>query len=176
MPILYVDPGIRACGCALFSGGRLVAAGFPTGSKDANTDDPFGRTRAWSAMATAVEEWCRTTWKRSEGITGVVIELPQVRKKEHQRAAKKGTDPNDLIQLAAVVAAIADRFRFVPVSGVRAFLPEEWKGTVPKKIHNERALARLDAAELAMIPQLASSKLHNVVDAIAMGLVDAGRL
>lgn len=169
MPIIYIDPGLRVCGVAAFSVGRLVAAGLPSGSKDANTNDPLGRTRAWSAMASAVAEWCRG---RGE-ITGVVIELPQVRKREHQRAAKKGADPNDLIQLAAVVAAISDRFRH---DGVRAFLPEEWKGQVPKKIHNERALARLDAAELAVIPQLASSKLHNVIDAIALGLVDAGRL
>ena len=169
MSILYIDPGLRASGVALFAGGRLVAAGLPTGSKDASTSTPRGRPFLWSAMASAVAEWCRG---RGE-ITGVVIELPQVRKREHQRAAKKGTDPNDIVQLAAVVAAISDRFRH---DGVRAFLPEEWKHQIPKKIHNERALARLDAAELAVIPQLASSKLHNVIDAIALGLVDAGRL
>jgi len=172
--ILYIDPGLRACGCALFAGGRLVAAGLPAGSKDASTDTPHGRPFLWSTMASAVAEWCRG---RGE-ITGVVIELPQVRKREHQRAAKKGTDPNDLIQLAAVVAAISDRFRDSASvgGGVRAFLPEEWKGTIPKKIHHERALARLDAAELAAIPQLASSKLHNVLDAVALGLVDSKRL
>ncbi len=168
MPILYIDPGLRACGCALFSADRLVAAGFPEGAKDANTKTTDGRARAWSTMASAVAAWCRGT-----EIEGVVIELPQVRKREHQRAAKKGTDPNDLIQLSAVVAAIADRFRDVPV---RVYLPEEWKHQVPKKIHNERALARLDADELAVIPQLASSRLHNVIDAVALGLVDSGRL
>lgn len=166
---LFVDPGLRACGVALFRGGHLVAAGFPTGAKDTDTDNSAGRASTWSAMASAVAGWCAD---RGE-ISALTIEFPQVRRSEHQRAEKKGTDPNDLVMLAAVVGAICDRFRGIDV---RTYLPEQWKGQVPKDIHHARAKTRLNSEEIVLIPKLPKSKLHNVMDAIAMGLWDAGRL
>lgn len=54
--------------------------------------------------------------------------------------------------------------------------PVQWKGSVPKEIHNARVLARLSDAELRAIPKLPKSKLHNVIDAIGLGLWALGRM
>jgi hypothetical protein len=196
---LYVDPGLRACGVALFDGAQLVAAGFPevvpvTGGH-MRTDRPDERAAAWLAMRSALHRW---TMIHVYGmITELCIELPQVYDKMHQRKAKRGTDLNDLIHLAAVVSAICSDY---PPQRLLVMLPHEWKGTMPKEIMHARATGKpvevrriaalggatatyqtegapvLTPAELAVIPKLAKSKLHNVLDAVCMGLVMCGRL
>lgn len=47
-----------------------------------------------------------------------------------------------------------------------------WKGSVPKKIHNSRVLALLSASERAIL----SSKDHNMIDAVGLGLWALGRM
>jgi hypothetical protein len=166
MHILAIDPGLRGSGVALFheESKTLLRAEYVKGSATGE------RAEAWRVMADAVHSWA-APWNID---LRMVIEFPQVRKKEHQVAKKKGVDPNDLIQLAAVVGALVTMRSQKGTPIVR--LPEEWKGQVPKKIHHERALSRLSDAERAVIPKLAESTLHNVLDAVALGLTQLGRL
>jgi len=119
-------------------------------------------------MAQAVHSWVPGSVSR------LAIELPQVYSRHHQTAAKAGTDPNDLIQLAAVVGALCNAFESVDTQIV--YLPAEWKGQVPKDIMHRRAAERLNAEEAACLPSLAKSKIHNVLDAVSIGLVVLGRM
>jgi len=107
-------------------------------------------------------------------IDHLAIEFPRVRDKRTQRRAKKGTDPNDLVDLAGIVGAILATVDAVST----VWLPEEWKGQVPKEIHNARAIARLSPEELVNVPKRPRAKDfdHNVVDAIGIGLHYSGRL
>lgn len=100
----------------------------------------------------------------------VVVEVPQY---------QHGDTPariNDLFITTRRGAEIAGALRPQVVHYIH---PHEWKGGVPKAIHNERVLGRLKAQELKLyqtavlrIPKL----LHNnVIDAIGMGLVCSGR-
>lgn len=163
MHLLTIDPGLRGCGVAIFDEEtkELLRAAYVKGSAEGEMAE------AWAEMAAAVDDWTNEAVK-------IVIEFPKVRQRSSQRAAKRGTDPNDLLQLAAVVGAITSCVKSEGIPIVH--LPEEWKGQVPKKIHNDRAEARLSDVERARLPKLAQNIRHNMIDAIAIGLHEVGRL
>jgi hypothetical protein len=56
------------------------------------------------------------------------------------------------------------------------YTPSAWKGQVPKSVHHARILAALSYEEQSRIPKLPTSKLHNVLDAVALGLFHVGRV
>jgi hypothetical protein len=156
--LLAVDPGLRGCGVALFNDGQLQHAEYVIGSAAGV------RAGAWQPMAEAVRLWA--TYRTLEDTT-LVVELPQV----YVRARSKG-DPNDLIDLAAVVGALVAYF---PV-GATVYLPAEWKGQVPKEIIHARAASALSAWETRQITYPKRKGLaHNVLDAVALGLCHLGR-
>lgn len=176
MSVLSVDPGLRRSGCALFSSsGQLLAAALVLGESEASTDRAKERAVVYRTMAEAVFAWSRREAAAVGGsVDFLAIEFPAVRKRGSQREEKQGVDPNDIVRLAAVVGAIC-----VAVEApATVWLPEDWKGQVPKPIHNERALARLSPEELARVPLRPRAKDidHNIADAIAIGLHFAGRL
>lgn len=172
--LLCIDPGFRACGVAAFLDGRLVGAAFLAGATETNTHRQEERADTWLCMAQAVRLWA-DDFSAAHGGTfdTLAIELPQVYQAGHQSDRKKGTDPNDLIFLAATVGAVSSAFANCES---RVMLPREWKQQIPKAIHHERALKRLSEEEKACIPKMAASKLHNVLDAIAIGLWHSKRL
>lgn len=116
-------------------------------------------------MADAVRAWVAGV---GVDVKRLAIELPQV---YHNKIE---TDQNDLIQLAAVVGAICDRFR--AAGEPKVYLPAEWKGQAPKPVIHARMAKRLDEREAAALPSMAKSKLHNVLDAVSIGLVDLQRM
>jgi hypothetical protein len=183
--LLAVDPGLRACGCAVFSDGVLIAAGLPAGAARASlteklkgTADPNAldmhrpdeRAEVFVSMARAVRAWAAPYGTISE----LAIEMPRIYPRGSQREEKRGTDPNDLLHLTAVVGAICAAFASAETT---VYLPSEWKhGNISKEIQHPRVLARLAPAELATIPKLAASRLHNVMDGVAIGLSHLARL
>ncbi len=96
----------------------------------------------------------------------VVIELPQV----YARSKSKG-DPNDLIAVAVVVGALT-----ACLKNAELIKPRVWKGTVDKSVFLKRILGKLEPGELALLPKLAKSLVHNVQDAVGIGLFAVGRL
>lgn len=159
--LLAIDPGLRGCGCAVFTEGSkalLWGAGYVRNPLEAG-DGPG----AWLNMASAVFAW-------SEDINSVVIELPRV----YQGAQQKG-DPEDLIQLAALTGAISERLASAG-GHIATVRPSEWKGQVPKDIMNMRILSKLSVEELAVIKHVGKTKDHNVIDAIGIGMFHLGRL
>jgi hypothetical protein len=87
----------------------------------------------------------------------IIVEKPQI-----YRATKSQGNPNDLIDVAITVGKILSLF-----PAARVVLPREWKGSVPKKVHHARN--PLTAEEKKLLPKLAKSELHNVVDAVLLG-------
>jgi len=94
-----------------------------------------------------------------------IIEKPQ------QYAASKARrrDVTDLTLSAGEVKAY--------VSAPRTLLwePREWKGQVPKPIHQARILSRMTCAELSILPVRKTERGH-VVDACGIVLRYLGRL
>lgn len=155
--LLAVDPGLRGCGIALFRDRILEQAVYVEGEAKAQ------RAAGWTAMVNAVSEFVG-----ARTVEELVVELPQV----YVAVRSKG-DPNDLIQLAAVVGGLCAEFRW---AHQKIYLPAEWKGQVPKEIIHERAEKRLTTEEMAAISCRRKSLLHNVKDAVAIGLVFLGRM
>jgi hypothetical protein len=83
-----------------------------------------------------------------------IIEYPRI----YQRSVG---DPNDIRDLAYSVGKYSTIF-----TNTRLVEPREWKGQVPKKIHNARVLAAMTGEEKARM----TYKNHNVIDAIGIGL------
>ncbi len=99
-----------------------------------------------------------------------VIEKPQI----YRQRMWKG-DPNDNVDVAiAAGVAAATLSRCGPVSFAA---PRAWKGQREKRIDNAYTLRLLgpDEAEVLAGHKVRGSKLHNVVDAVGIGLWKLGR-
>ena len=106
----------------------------------------------------------------NKALTGftAACEFPQV----YTQSKSKG-DPNDLISLAAVDGAIADGCE----GEVITLKPRDWKGQLHNDATDERIRGRLTAAETKILAECKCppSLLHNVVDAIGIGLKAVNR-
>ena len=94
----------------------------------------------------------------------VVIELPVI-------YPTRKTPPADLIDLAVMVGDLRGFYRRHGFE-VRLVTPRNWKGTVPKSIHNKRTLAALTPEERALLPRRPRARDydHNMLDAVGLGL------
>lgn len=129
----------------------------------------LARGARWDVMARALADYVG-------GLTGgfpldfeIVIEVPQV------YAPPGKNDPNDLIDLAGVVGAVIGKLATVGGTAIWTPRPREWKGNAPKRITTLRVHEKLTATEKALIPKLSATRLHNVLDAIHLGLVHLRR-
>lgn len=100
----------------------------------------------------------------------VVVEIPQV----YQQRKQKG-NPNDLVQLAFTAGLALRHISYVNEPSLETIRPRAWKGTRPKHVCNKITLNALTEEEKARIPDLPKTKLHNVLDAIGIGLWRLGR-
>lgn len=150
--LLCVDPGLRGCGCALFTGGKLQWAGYVT--------NLFKTGRGPSVQASMARE----VWKHA-GDSSLIVEFPRI------YPGMPKTDLNDLLDLAGVCGALA---AFAPSTILHVF-PSEWKGQVPKLVMNDRVLKSLTTDERMRIVKV-GAKDHNTLDAVGIGLYHFGRI
>ena len=94
-----------------------------------------------------------------------VCEKPQVYRGSRVRTA-------DLIDLAIAAG------RMTGALGTFYVLPAAWKGQLPKKLQHERMMRALSPDERDVLASVKCAKhlLHNVFDAVSLGLVELGRL
>lgn len=147
--LLAIDPG-RCAGWALFREGKLRQAGVTS------VDDPH--SEAFVALVTP------------NLVTDFVIEIPQV-----YRASQSKGDPNDLIKLAVGAGRWIERATLAKLR-VHTHLPAEWKGQIKKTPHHARVMTVLGEVERMQLPRMAEDKRHNMLDAVALGLFQLGRL
>lgn len=159
--ILCIDPGLRGCGVALFDGARLHHAEY--------VKNPAVEGRGYSChrlMAGAV--W-NSVFKLDVGIGAVLIEHPVYYGSTHGKG-----DPNDLLDVVAVGAAIAGAC-YVPTTFI-TIPPRDWKGQVPKEVMTKRIGASLTDLERKVILPCRKDLMHNVLDAVGIGLWHLSRL
>lgn len=102
----------------------------------------------------------------------VVIEIPKWRPHSNE-------DIDDLLWLARKAGRIEQHYRRLGCR-VHTPWPHEWKGSVPKEIHNQRVLRELGVEELARVAKKPRARKHpydhNMVDGIGLGLWKLGRI
>jgi hypothetical protein len=99
-----------------------------------------------------------------------IIELPKFYgQRAYDDPAQATGTANSLIREAVTLGRWVERLaaRGIDCDEVA---PSEWKGQVSKGGMNNRTLRALSDAERACIPELAASKIHNVLDAVGVGL------
>lgn len=157
--LVTFDPGLRCAGLSVFRDATLHYAALVR-----NPEKKARGLAAWLPLAS--ETYLATTTATSSRPFSFVSEFPQVYR------GPRANDPADLLELAGVVGAVG---RALSPADVRVVLPREWGGQVPKDIKNARVLAKLTPAEHARIEPCPASLLHNVLDAIGIGLWVLGR-
>lgn len=167
--ILSIDPGIRGCGVAVFSDryqelSVLLYAAYVK-NEMAEGSGPGACAKMAGSVRRQLGERCDLGIQH---YSALVLEWPQVYTDKRQW---KG-DPNDLLPLAGVDAAITALMN----TNTKHYLPREWKGQAPKEVIATRALSRLSEGEKAAIQKTTKSLIHNVYDAVALGLYHLGRL
>lgn len=149
--LIAVDPGLHHCGVSVWDGaGRLIDARLVK-----NTVDMPGPLNAQPMARAVAAETCLPD-------ADLVIEVPQVYPFGHGKG-----NPNDLIDLSAVAGGC------MALAGgqVSYYLPRQWKGQVPKEISHARALVQLtDVEKTAIVLCKPAGLMHNVYDAVALGL------
>lgn len=141
--VVAIDPGARS-GWAVFIDAALVDAGAWPEADMLDEGAPI------VGLAPAV----------------AVVELPVI-----YPVGKGNADPNDLIRLALLVGDLRGFYRRAGLD-VELVKPRTWKGTTPKRIHNQRVVDALTPEERALLPRRPRARDfdHNMLDAIGLGL------
>jgi hypothetical protein len=165
---LFVDPGVRACGCALYYRHVLLQAKYVR--LDSALDDcgELAGPRLWAALAAEVFEWMRGQMVIRGLVVNVVLERPRI----YPGSGQQKGDLNDIVDLAGVIGAVAGKFSDDLISH---YYPSDWKGQVPKAVMTKRILAALTEQECSRIDRI-GAKDHNTIDAVGIGLHHFGRL
>lgn len=159
--LLAVDPSVRSPGAAIFCDSVLVAVARIPCKRASDVSDG----QRWLDVATQIRAWVG-----ARQITSFIFEKPQI-----YTAFKSKGDPNDLIGLAGIGAALAGMLGVSVLSPT----PAEWIGQLPKSTRgsaldsprSQRIVSRLSPAELALVPDQ-----HDAIDAVGLGLWALGRL
>lgn len=184
--LIAMDSGLRECGLSvrLLATNEVLAAALVRSPERELQANP-----GWSAMALAVVEWLRTTFPEAgpeeDGTPWAwfLAENPRLHEDWKKTALEARLDPNTLLQAcgasAAVGAALA-ALRLVPPRYQRGVDMDVW--TQGRNKYHRQRLARglppknaplewgeLPAAQRAVIPELAKTNLHHVLDAWDMG-------
>lgn len=162
--VLAVDPGIRGCGAALFAGGRLIECAYVA-------SPCRGGERA--AECATMASWVAGSYNGRYRVSELAVEWPRVYA-SRIRAGEAGADPNDLLALCGVNAALA---ALLAPAAASSYAPSEWKGQMKKGPSHLRVESRLGAEEREVYEAGSlGCRGHNVRDAVGIGLHHLGRL
>jgi len=158
--VLAVDPGSSLAGVALFHQGVLEKAALIR----PNPAHPY-------LVAAGVERWWLTIQAKDYG-EPLQLHVLAVEGQQIYRHSKG--DPNDLLGLAYCAGAVHAR---IHADQRKSILPRSWTGGVPKEARVQKTLRALTPAELDLVMTLKVPKslLHNVIDAVGIGLYTLGR-
>lgn len=167
--MITIDPNLRGCGVACWSGDKLQFAAY--------VKNPTVSGRGYAAfvsMAVAVGEYLvdRVLY---ENRAPVIIEHPRV------YPGMPKTDLNDLLDVCGVGAAVAHRLEGFGVNGygyveVKTVFPSEWKGTMKKQAMLDRIAEKLTPDEVMVVQRTNKSDTEDILDGVGIGLWKLGRL
>lgn len=159
--VLSMDMGLRDIGWALTSPkGALLSAGLAQGHVPTRIRD----VDAWLPVARAL-----VAAIKAENVTVPTVAYEQMTYRDASTVAS-------ILQLAGVTGAVAAMLdaEFLPGEW-RTFLPEDWKGQVPKAVYTQQLYRHvLSPGEIAILDAclrgVPGSLRHNVIDAVGIGM------
>ena len=162
MIILGVDPSLTSTGwCVMDTETRMI---LDCGAIAVNSKRADKRDKAINTTRTLL----RRLAVLDVTIDYIVCEVPI-----DYGAAAKGS-ANNLMPLWLIVGGIIGKYPDIPTY---LYFPREWKGTVPKKIHNKRTAKRLTEECNNKIEQSCKkSSWNDVYDAAGLCLFQIGEL
>lgn len=135
--------------------------------------DPGVKNLAWARFDNGVLTRCglsRTDHATNHARALIGLSQPDILVLE-QMVPRDLPNASDLIAVSHTGAYVAGALRPTVLLYPTA---QEWKGSVPKRIHHPRIAAKLTDAERAVVASVAvrvpASLLHNVWDAVGLGL------
>lgn len=147
-----VDPGVRYAAVAAWCDRRLIAT--------RRIVTPRFIQRGYLGLATAV-------FAAELDVTpDLVIETPR-------SYTGKSVKEKDLRGLRQTVDEVVEAMRLLGGEVHRVY-PSDWKGTVPKAVHQPRIIGALTPHELALLGTV-NRPNHDIVDAVGLGLWHLGR-
>lgn len=152
-----MDPGLRACGVALFRDGVLVRAGAVRGPREGRGPE------VWAALAAYVEVWADGLLPFDSDVVGTLV-VETMRHNPHGRSVPV----EDLLELAGVAGAVVGR---LPGWTAHAAQAHRWKGQVPRDVMGRRVEAHLREEGLWARVEVPSVKdhLNDAMHAVGMG-------
>jgi len=159
--LLSIDPSVRATGCALWKDGQLVDVAIIR----TQATQPTLAPATWRYITHQMHLW-------------VGVRAPSLMASErpvHHKGSGRKSDPETLLALAMLVGALATSYPCHTQLKTKA----QWAGTAPKEIVCQRVLARLTPAEAQTLHDTYNGPphlLHNVLDAVGVGLHALGRM
>jgi hypothetical protein len=167
MGLIAIDPGVHSMAIAVFNGDVLV---------DAWNQDRAPLDYDAKTVSEVVEGWGSPSVRLINRIQGHTLPGSQIvgeRQVVYPGAKGLRTNPNDLLDLAMCSGAFYGALCVDMHASLRLVEPAEWKAQVPKDICRRRIEAMLTEAEKACIKK--GGEMHNVYDAIGIGLFGLGR-
>jgi Holliday junction resolvasome RuvABC endonuclease subunit len=158
---LGIDPDTHHCGCAIVDSHRNLHAAWVI-----EIPAKLTHMEAVIDMILASREGISPTDKYSAEIIRIAVEGQKL----YLGHAYKGADLLKLAQVAGGLIAVCQQA--LPSAEILLPLPQQWKGTVPKAIHQTRlwqSVANQIEAE-AILNSLKEQHLSHVLDAIGLAL------
>lgn len=152
--IISIDPGTRLSGYALFVNGACTDASVIASRKG---------SRANNTVAGRAHDMARQLRERVGLVDVAVVERPVIYPDSRER-------DSDIVNLAVTAGILAGAFD----CELDMPTPREWKGTVPKDIHNSRTRAACPAAA-RIISQIRGGVRNHAWDAVGLGLWYLGK-
>lgn len=173
--MLAIDPGLRVLGATVATmRGDVVDAWLPRseakvrivkGERIPAPDGPL----AWLGMVGAVLSDLRERG-HLERIGLLVLEWPEVYRdgvRKFSAAGKRSmTNPNDLLELAAVEGGIVQGLP--ALERYERYTPRQWKKSYRKERYQEAIMAALKPEERALVERTTEGKRHNVIESVGL--------
>ena len=143
--MISIDPGTKQMGWAYWEDGKLKACGIAQG-----------------------KDWLATL----RDLPDIVVDKVCVEDQQIYRSSP--IDAHSLLAVARVVGGIAILYN---PKTLKLIKPRQWKGQLPKAICNKRTINKLSEEEKGILNNggYKKSVLHNLYDAVGIGLWELGR-
>lgn len=149
--LIAVDPGTRLCGYFIWWDGKPYAAGV-------------ARSKAGTASLRAREMAHAIDFATpASDASRVVVERPVIYPNSRER-------DSDQIDLAVAAGIIGGTLSALYECELIMPTPREWKGSVPKHIHNERTRAKCPEAVALVEANVPKGQQNHVWDAVGLAL------